>query len=234
MVDGKVAVTGEHELAGREVGDGVLAVGDPDGVNLGTVWNQIPRYHLGVPSEKLLPVWKKPSANRPLLDTSLSRPASSWLGERVSVAAAWHGGRVCKWRVMSRRSTKTAGDMAGCMVKEEGCGGLLLWCAWKWGCPYIEETLEPHLAFNDSIPTDTLDYTGRVSCTEHMEKKSTLAAFVVVQSIGANWRASGTQGSSVGTEWEGCRRLQVGSVQCMCVRVGLGQRLAPVVRWVLS
>lgn len=158
MVDGKVAVTGEHELAGREVGDGVLAVGDPDGVNLGTVWNQIPRYHLGVPSEKLLPVWKKPSANRPLLDTSLSRPASSWLGERVSVAA-WHGGRVCGWRVMSRSSPKTAGDIAGCMVEEEEeeCGGLLLWCfssAWDWGAPmYIEETPEPHLAFNGSFPT---------------------------------------------------------------------------------
>uniref|UniRef100_A0A8R7PL87 Uncharacterized protein n=1 Tax=Triticum urartu TaxID=4572 RepID=A0A8R7PL87_TRIUA len=88
-------------------------------VNLGTVWIQIPRYHLGVPSEKLLPVWKKPSVNLPLRDTSLSRPASSWLGERVSVAA-WHCGRVCGWRVMSSRSPKqTIGDMALCMFEEQ-------------------------------------------------------------------------------------------------------------------
>ena len=40
----------------------------------------------------LLSVWKKPRANLPLLDTSLSPPASSWPGERASSVAAWHEG----------------------------------------------------------------------------------------------------------------------------------------------
>lgn len=37
--------------------------------------------------EDLLPVLKKPSANLPLLETSLSSPAIDWPGESLSAAA---------------------------------------------------------------------------------------------------------------------------------------------------
>ncbi|KAG0522567.1 hypothetical protein BDA96_07G048600 [Sorghum bicolor] len=72
---------------------GLSALATHTGVSLGTVWNQIPRYHLGVLSpsaEKLLwlPAWKKPSANLPLLDRSVSPPVRPWLGKRVSAVAA--------------------------------------------------------------------------------------------------------------------------------------------------
>ena len=94
MDDKKVAVVGKHELAGREVGDGVLGVGDPHGSELGHRVEPNPEVPFGSAvsvglSEKLLrPVWKKPSANLPLLDTSVSPPARPWVGKRLSAVAA--------------------------------------------------------------------------------------------------------------------------------------------------
>jgi len=105
----------------RSLHDERLAIGfsrlaTQTGVNLGTVLNQIPRYHFGVLLEELRSVWKKPSANLPLLDRSLSPLASSRPAEMVSVAA-WHG-RMCRWR--ERRIPKTTRGTAGFMAMIDG------------------------------------------------------------------------------------------------------------------
>ena len=85
------------------------------GVSLGTLWNHIPRYELEVVLVELLLllVWKKPSANLPLLETSLSSPASEPPRESVSVAAEHEG--ACSDKRNSQRTTRS------CMAREV-CG----------------------------------------------------------------------------------------------------------------
>ncbi|BAF14696.1 Os04g0420500 [Oryza sativa Japonica Group] len=55
------------------------------GVSFGTWLNHIPRYQFEALWEDLLLVGKKPSANLPLLETSMSLPASVSPAEMVSV-----------------------------------------------------------------------------------------------------------------------------------------------------
>jgi len=62
--------------------------------------------------EGLLPIWKKPSANLPLLETSLLSPASERPRESVSAAAAHEGACSEKrnpQRRRRRRMTTTMG-----------------------------------------------------------------------------------------------------------------------------
>ena len=70
-------------------------------VKNGMLLNHMPRYQLG---EVVLPDllvmaaavgWKKPSANLPLLETSLSPTASAWPAARVSVVAPAAGAGAC-------------------------------------------------------------------------------------------------------------------------------------------
>ena len=51
----------------------------------------------------MLPDEKKPSANLPFLETSLSPTASAWSAARVSFAAAKHGVGVCSSREAETR-----------------------------------------------------------------------------------------------------------------------------------
>lgn len=57
------------------------------GVSFGTELNHTPKYHLGAEVVVLPVVWKNPSANLPLSETSLSPPTSGRPAETVSAAA---------------------------------------------------------------------------------------------------------------------------------------------------
>ena len=86
LLSPEIMSSGETRL---EIGCSPLAL--HTGVGLGTLWNHIPRYELKVLLEGLLPIWKKPSANLPLLETSLLSPARERPRESVSAAAAHEG-----------------------------------------------------------------------------------------------------------------------------------------------
>nr|BAK06825.1 predicted protein [Hordeum vulgare subsp. vulgare] len=86
------------EIASSGEVTGLSPLATHAGVNFGTVLNHTPRYQLEAWCEDLLLGLKKPSANLPLLETSVSLPASTWPAEMVSVAR--HAGMR---RGMSRR-----------------------------------------------------------------------------------------------------------------------------------
>lgn len=76
------------------------------GVNLGTLSNHIPRYvWLELPSPGAGGL-KKPSANLPLLETSLSSLASAWPRERMFVAGAAEDEVVCREKISPQASRR--------------------------------------------------------------------------------------------------------------------------------
>lgn len=103
---------------GSMIGSSLLATHTV--VKTGILSNHMPRYQseLGeVVSLDLLRVvllggwnWKKPSANLPFAETSLSPTVSTWPAARVSPLAEEHGGVACKSR--RRPSNMWRGTMA--------------------------------------------------------------------------------------------------------------------------
>ena len=89
--------------AGSMIGFSRLAT--HTGVSLGTLLNHMPRYQLRVFWDDLLPVWKKPSANLPLLEMMVLFPASTSPDARVSIAAP-HAERCGDKRIPRRIATR--------------------------------------------------------------------------------------------------------------------------------
>uniref|UniRef100_J3LXT2 Uncharacterized protein n=1 Tax=Oryza brachyantha TaxID=4533 RepID=J3LXT2_ORYBR len=75
----------------------------------------MPRYQLEALWEDSLLVLKKPSANLPLLETSMSLPVSAFPAETVSVSVALQDAG--KWRVKTKGTSTMMGRD---MVKQNG------------------------------------------------------------------------------------------------------------------
>jgi hypothetical protein len=89
-------------------------------VRPGTAVNHMPRYHLSAEPAAPSGALKKPSVNLLLLDTSVSFPASTWRGERVSVAAERHA------PTRARSPTTAMGRATDMVVLGETGGGCRL------------------------------------------------------------------------------------------------------------
>ena len=75
---------------------------------MGTLLNHMLRYHL---RRLLVPIWKKPKVNLPLLETSLASVVNGRPPESVSVAMEYEGVCCCEKR-SQQRTTRRRGRMA--------------------------------------------------------------------------------------------------------------------------
>ena len=85
------AVNVSFDMLREGSGIGISLLATHTSMNLGILLNHMPRYQLGkvvFPDDLLEPVWKKPSANLPLVETSRSLLLSALPAARVLLVAA--------------------------------------------------------------------------------------------------------------------------------------------------
>ena len=146
------AVNVSFDMLREGSGIGISLLATHTSMNLGILLNHMPRYQLGkvvFPDDLLEPVWKKPSANLPLLETSRSLLLSALPAARVLPVAAAQGCELISPRHKSSQNSMRQGrNMATCGMgserrvadEESTMEGCILWCICLAQQPELETT----------------------------------------------------------------------------------------------